>query len=419
MLVRDFIRKRLGAYFAQAHEMVVGSVDRGGALTPSINFQTLMGRWHFQRVVSKLYEETKGQWLTPVELFRPHYSNILTDYIIEHAVKNVKNGVEKCKHLHIIELGAGRATHAYLVIERLRQKYPEVLPSLKYTIVEASLSLIELQHNILQPLLEDDINIKFIRRDLGMLENDENCYDEFLRCGDNDNDEQVVVFALEVFDNLPHDKVVRSHSKNDNGQESSVMQVELVRGEEPGDYNEYLCEMKDSLISRICGDSEHSPVYSPGRHTGDSRWVPSVACNFIRELYRSHPDALLFVADFDWLPSPDLTSESDYDAADFDYSDGAPLITDMSKRDYPSYRNAPECCDILFPTDFLTLSKYTRSLLRGSSQDVHVYKQGEFFQKFGGDELTLTKSFLPLTNYNPLIDEFENFSVMTTSKRKN
>jgi hypothetical protein len=134
MLVRQFVGKRLAEYYAQPSNKVVGS-------TPSIRLSSLLGEWHWRRVYRRLYKEQEGQWLTPVELFRPHYSNVLANFVAETCASG---------RVHIVELGGGRGTNASDILSQLQRTQPKLYDHVSYTIIDSSQPLMELQKKILR-----------------------------------------------------------------------------------------------------------------------------------------------------------------------------------------------------------------------------------------------------------------------------
>lgn len=138
-LVRWHVGQKLAAYYAQPANLVVGS----STLADDSNLSSLMGDWHWKRVFQRMYDEREGHWLTPVELFRPHYSNILADFCV-HATKG------KESELEIFELGGGRGTNALLILDHLKETHPDVYSRLTYTLVDSSPSLHQLQQNTLR-----------------------------------------------------------------------------------------------------------------------------------------------------------------------------------------------------------------------------------------------------------------------------
>lgn len=139
-LVRRRVGDQLAAYYAQPANLVVGK----SALVDDSKLSSLLGTWHWQRTFQRMYDEREGHWLTPVELFRPHYSKILADF----SVQAVNNGAGP--NLEIVELGGGRGTNAMLILDHLKETNPEVYSNLSYTIIDSSPSLHELQQEIFQ-----------------------------------------------------------------------------------------------------------------------------------------------------------------------------------------------------------------------------------------------------------------------------
>lgn len=141
-LVRRYIGGRLADYYAQPADRVVGrtSIGEDGRLS------SLMGEWHWRRVLQRLYDEQEGQWLTPVELFQPHFSRILGDFCCQAVDNFTTDGRHK---LEIVELGGGRGTNAKLLMSYLREHKPEIYQGLTYTLVDSSPSLHQLQKKVL------------------------------------------------------------------------------------------------------------------------------------------------------------------------------------------------------------------------------------------------------------------------------
>jgi SAM-dependent MidA family methyltransferase len=83
-----------------------------------------------------LYKEQDGQWLTPVELFRPHYSYILANFVAEMTSASDR--------VHIVELGGGLGTNANLILSQLQRTKPKLYDQVSYTIIDSSQPLMEL-----------------------------------------------------------------------------------------------------------------------------------------------------------------------------------------------------------------------------------------------------------------------------------
>lgn len=97
---------------------------------------SFLGEWHWHRVYRRLYKEQDGQWLTPVELFRPHYSYILANFVAEMTSASDR--------VHIVELGGGLGTNANLILSQLQRTKPKLYDQVSYTIIDSSQPLMEL-----------------------------------------------------------------------------------------------------------------------------------------------------------------------------------------------------------------------------------------------------------------------------------
>ena len=210
--------------------------------------------------------------------------------------------------------------------------------------------------------------------------------------------------GFEVLDNLPHDKIIRC---KDTG---SILQAEVfpvektMNSNEDTQFKEKYQTLTDPLLKKIM-------LLLPSHYCTNIRWVPTVAYGILYQLFLHRPNSRLIIADFDYLPPPDLTDISP--SSTLAFHAGGPLITSMEKIDYGCYLSAPPFCDILFPTDFQALAYYTKKLLHYNdiaNREVESNKQADFFLKFGSDEVDKTRNIF---GYSPLINDFSNCSVLT------
>jgi SAM-dependent MidA family methyltransferase len=381
MLVRQFVGARLAAYYSQRSDAVVGS-----AMASPISFSSLLGEWHWKRVYQQAYQLQQGHWLTPVEIFRPYYSNSIANF----CASCLGNDDGVSDRVEIVEVGGGRGTNAISILNHLKLTRPDVYDKLRYTLVDSSPTLHKLQVETLQRSEHAD-RCSALRKDLMDIAQGK---DGLLSASES----KTVVIALEVFDNLPHDKirVVRN---------GKVEQAEIVQrpsvNTNSSKYEEIYKPLSDPLLSFVL---RTNPQYIQA----PSCWVPTVACGLLRHVFQAQPQANMLVADFDWLPPPDGHVASTAEAH------GEPLVTSMDGKDHSSYLHAPPLCDILFPTDFDKLSSYAKKIC-GSSHEIVVSKQGDFLQQHGPEEVKATTSWL--TGYNPLIHDFANCSVVTIRSR--
>ena len=150
MLVRRYIGRRLAEYYAQPSHKVVGrstELEAAKAKGDSKLLSSLLGEWHWKRVFQRIYEDREGHWLTPVELFQPHYSYVLGDFCAQYyeqmtKIQNINNTNKKNTPFEIVELGGGRGTNASWILSYLKENKPDVYSSLtSYTLVDSSPSL--------------------------------------------------------------------------------------------------------------------------------------------------------------------------------------------------------------------------------------------------------------------------------------
>jgi len=155
-LMRRYIGQRLADYYAQPCDKVVGSaaLKRNRSSTqamksileaPAVNFP-FWGQWHWNTYYQSLFKKQSGQWLTPVELFTPYYSQIVTNFISSEMHTWKRHFNSSSSSFDIIELGGGRGTNAMITLYFLQQNFPHLFSNLStYYIVESSHSLIEFQ----------------------------------------------------------------------------------------------------------------------------------------------------------------------------------------------------------------------------------------------------------------------------------
>lgn len=203
-----------------------------------------------------------------------------------------------------------------------------------------------------------------------------------------------VFLALELLDNLPHDKI--RHNRVSRQLEQA--EVHAVNDQ----LDEVFVPLEDPLLSEIL---DTVPSYG-GTALGRPTWIPTVACGVLRHLRRVRPNSCLAVCDFDYLPPPDLIPTKRRSIL----ANGEPLITSMDKVDFECYLDAPPFCDILFPTDFKKLASIARKYWSNGAI-VETMKQSRFLERYGSEEVNATKSWL--TGYSPLIHDFGNCSVLT------
>ncbi len=177
VLLRRYLCKRLSEYYSQPADRVIGSIDaNSGAINinnkqgSSVDFSSLINEWHWKRTYKRLYEEQDGMWLTPVELFRPYYSNIMANFVTASvsalmldSSSNVGSGV-----FDVVELGGGRGTNAVAFLDHMSETHQETYERLRsYTIFDASPTLHAYQKELMQYYGSNHVDkVKFVNVDM-------------------------------------------------------------------------------------------------------------------------------------------------------------------------------------------------------------------------------------------------------------
>jgi Putative S-adenosyl-L-methionine-dependent methyltransferase len=394
-LVRSYVGRQLAAYYAQPAEDVVGKRgplnhnDKGDTFTSSSSspFSSLWGEWHWKRTFQKVYDTRQGHWLTPVELFKPHYSHILANFCAAQA----ELFLQQTSHstFQMVELGCGRGTNADLILSYWKDTKPAVYERLeRYTMFDASPSLHQWQRDVLGKG-EHAHKLRFELIDLAHVAQNE-------RTLLSQDDTPTIVLGLEVLDNLPHDKVRGKTRK-------SLEQAEVVweNEKECSHPREVFVPLSDPLLQKVL-------TKVPSYVSPFPRWVPSVACGVLHHILRQRQHVAVALADFDWLPPPDLDPELTLQHRS-EMADGEPIVTDMAGQDYECYLTSPPHSDILFPTDFEKLALFAKKSLSKSQSDslrIQVQKQSDFLQEWGPEHLAKTESWVGiLQRHNPLLHD--------------
>lgn len=432
--MRRYIHQRLMEYYAQPASTVVGSLllPVEQPHPPNINFRTLWGAWHWQRVYGRLYRETAGQWLTPSELFAPHYSYCLANFILQQQQQQTAN---ESLALEIVELGGGRGTNAVHILNHLQQTNPPLYDRCSYTILDASPTLLPLQRERLDQTVHAD-KVRCEYRDmLHVAEGHQRLWAP-AEGGGSAPAKMTLVLALEVLDNLPHDKIrIGPTIRDGHVAPPSIEQAMLIAAtpqvsasHQQQQYEEVFAPLTDPLLQQVLRDYRVGPHRR--RRLSTTVWIPTTACGVMRAIHRERPKACLLWADFDALPPavrsddgvatittssvhPPQRRRPPYTAAMV--ATGEPLVTDMHDVDHPSYLSTPETpTDILFPTDFAKLAAYGKVVWgHGDDTAVVLHKQADFLRRTGPAHVAATTS--RWTGYSPLVDDFANCSVLTVT----
>ena len=193
ILTRDFIYSALyhsdTGYFTNIELPVITQPSI------SLNFTNFFGKQEYQYQLQQIYKASRNGWLTPVEIFAPWYSYAIATYIIQHHLHRIKQNKLSLQStpLIIYEIGGGNGTHAKHVLDYIKDKVPHIYRTMYYKILEVSANLQQIQT---KTLLQHQSIAQSIHMD-GM----------FIHKKLHDTRYSYII-ALEVLDNLPHDKIV-------------------------------------------------------------------------------------------------------------------------------------------------------------------------------------------------------------------
>ncbi|KAK9829752.1 hypothetical protein WJX72_007676 [[Myrmecia] bisecta] len=399
-LLREYIHDRLYSSSEGYFNLAALPV---GVLAEPIAFNRLGSQQDYQRHVGQLYGQLQGHWLTPSETFRPYYGHAVARYMVAQRAPSTSDDP-----LNIFEVGGGSGRLAADILDYLRTHHPSLYEKTRYTCIEISPGLARVQRHVVEVgaghgapqfrSVEGDASKRstWPRRTL------QRCW----------------VVAMEVLDNLPHDRVLEYGS----GQ----WQMTVV---EPGKHatlkvpSQGMRPLDDRLVEdclAVWQDQQASLASSfaqrlrsllsnkgPWLRGGDV-FLPTGSLQLLETLCDAVPYHNLILADFDELPDVTIPGTS------------APLVASKmvggQTQDHPHYLLPPNIkADILFPTDFELLSRLHRNAARrvlGHNFAVcgQHHRSSVFFRQHADTAATRCQD-----GYNPLLDDFSNTAIYLAS----
>ncbi|KAF0696747.1 Aste57867_12506 [Aphanomyces stellatus] len=397
VLTRDYIHGCLyskeGGYFTSESREVLHAPKE------PMDFNDFWGKGEYKAALTKLYEMDKEAWMTPVEVFYPYYSHAIANYMLMSPFTTDK--------LSIYEIGGGAGTNAKCILDYIRDQAPALYEETTYTMIEISPRMAARQRErVRDHPMAKVINTDILTYSKAFPKVDEHCY----------------FVAMEVLDNLPHDKVTQ-----DGGEwfETWVDAATLAEERRP---------LTDALIQQTLA---HFPCDLPLREQFKpssrvlrkvmglpekvlhSAFVPTGAMQLLNTLQTSFPKHHLIAADFDALPSPSLDAHAQHKpflhtrsptstASGPLHAANAPLVASKTAGvtvDHDTYLVQGGIADVFFPTDFVKLKHAYCQALTRQSHEVSIVKSSAFLTQFG--DVAKTRTIL---GYNPLVEDYENTS---------
>jgi hypothetical protein len=445
-LVRDFVFDSLYnpqyGYFNSQGDLIFSKPKNKdlAPLEPLIHFGELRNQTEYIETLKKLYASQNQVWGTPVEIFQPYFAQAILNYILNKFEDKGTNP------LLIYEIGGGTGTCALNILETLKQRHHSIYERTHYHIVEISSYF----HNVQKERLDTNYkgHIQCHHKSIFEFRNEQHLEDH------------AFVIALEVMDNLPHDKIVEKA-------DGSFVQIAVY--ESPGNkqdhpvYVEIELPLTDSLIQKYLRytrpdlfdediSSEHidkskmidlrprkylRELFNRStekfrnlimRFTGVGEqiyFLPTVQLLMIETICSQFPKHHVILADFDYLPQEDIILYTIGNAIynqpivqkKFEKSLKLANDTEGFNEEYLSgsfstYLVPKGSCDIFFPTNFPDL----QLVYACTRKDVHtgstVMKMSQFLTRYLPSEqlaLMQTKS-----GFNPALSDYSNFSFLVS-----
>jgi hypothetical protein len=427
--VRASLYDEAAGYFTRRGSAVVG------ALPQPLRFGALGGEADYRVALRAAYDALGTSWLTPSEIFRPHYANALADtFAASHMARHPpptgcsssSGGGERPPPppLVIYEVGGGSGSVARDVLLRLRERNPGVFLDVRYRAVEISPQLAERQAATVAAG-GTDLSARF-----EALVGDATLPETWAGAGGAAaREEECHVFGLEVLDNLPHDLVRRRAGGA--WEEALVVPRAAAAATtaapsspavEGGGWEGAWQPLQDPLVERCLGSHPWEEATDGslvdralrlvlegalGPAPADGRvFLPTGCLQLLETLCEVRPRHHLLLADFDALPETVIPGRN------------APLVSDTSggrARDFDSFLLPYGSADIFFPTDFEALKALhaaaaRRAGLPRAGEGLAAEPQGAFLRRACPEA---ARAAATQSGYNPLLEDFQNTCVFT------
>ena len=408
-LLRAYLHRALcdrasGGYFANPSPPV-------GEMRSPIAFPALLGADDYQRALRARYDQLAAQWLTPVEIFKPHYARALANHVLERHARfeaerlaldasasasaaSPSSSRPPRLPLRVYELGGGTGACAVGFMDHVKRVAPEYYADMEYVCVDVSDALADAQERSATAAGHAtriaSSPPKGNRRREGKGNPRTNAEgrrrfrverrDARDRRGWGARDERPChVIALEVLDNLLHDRVVvpddQETAEDSRGggalrrfvgwKQTRVVAVdESDASFETREAREVLEPLTDPLILRACEAIYARRHSKPGAlarlsrsllaaaasqmrtASGHVAFVPTGCLALLEALHDARPNHALLVADFSRLAEVRVAGRN------------APLVASQVAgggtvdRDTYLARGAFGTSDVFFPTEF-------------------------------------------------------------------
>ena len=159
-----------------------------------INFKNLIGYNDYQKLLIENYP--KDAWLTPSEIFKPYYGMAIGNYI-HQLMEYYRIKYDISHKVKIIEVGAGAASAAQSILMFFQNYEQKYFKDIEYNIVELSPAMCQRARE----KLSVDYAKQLERGQIRIFNED------FKKFRPQSSKDLYFIIFLEVFDNMPHDRV--------------------------------------------------------------------------------------------------------------------------------------------------------------------------------------------------------------------
>jgi SAM-dependent MidA family methyltransferase len=365
---------------------------------PNLDFTTLKNQQDYALRVRRLYQEANGAWMTPVELFRPYYAQGIARWLVESH----KSGNYSSKPLCIFEVGGGTGTCALNILDYLQDNHPDLYKDATYQTIEISRELAKLQRERLAKH-----GSRFKVNNVSVLE------------WETRVEEPCFVIALEVLDNMPHDKVIHESATQIEEAHIDVHMYPSLTSETTAPVSdplvlEYLklqesfCNADKNTNDNVTAENEPHPYVKLRERVsrmlrgemsaGDNvQYLPTASLQFIHTLRDKFPYHSAFLADFDYLPGA------------MPGRNGPCINEQQGNRTLiqQTYLLPFGSADIFFPTDFPMLQHVYSNVTEKASRTM---THEQFAETFCDHEAVKAAD-----GFNPLLKDYTNMQVFVTT----
>jgi len=432
---------------------------------PMINFGDLGSKWEYQKSIDDVLKETGASWLSPFELYNPWYGHALGKYILEShvgpaGISSNASGKGRAPRpdspppLQIFELGGGSGTVASNVLDYLKQVAPDVYATTTYTIINPRQDLLASQVSMVH-LHHDEERIQHLVLDFANPD---------ASGGDALASQDCFVIGLDLFDNLPRDKVKRNaegellaavvHAEDDTSPPTERFCIDSAKDDLIAttmrfvDYHHDLDKHGDTIHARQTASDEAldivpfdatradlltsiMSVLTPGAkkginfsrggvlRDGKPSFIPTGAVALFQHLKQLFPKHRLLASGFDHLPASTASL-----SAELKNVENAPLVSHSTGGDLGSYLLDPQkelgLTDIFFASDFALLQKVYQNVMTAEEQGEKksvphesrrtlALRSAEFATEHADIRQT---ALMNHNNYNPILEDFGNIQLL-------